>query len=130
MKELVEDYSKELSKNKLIDPSKFVSTFLLNTHGFETILKAYIANSYILNMEHISLFFQDIRFYTDKNNYKEPFKRFSKATSTGIRLVNDPQINAFLQGTDEELKHYNAINGTNILERDKSLPVPRVVVRS
>ena len=122
MKELVEDYSKELSKNKLIDPSKFVSTFLLNTHGFETILKAYIANSYILNMEHISLFFQDIRFYTDKNNYKEPFKRFSKATSTGIRLVNDPQINAFLQGTDEELKHYNAINGTNILERDKSLP--------
>ena len=79
MEGLVEDYSKELSKNKLIDPSKFVSTFLLNTHGFDTILKAYIANSYILNMEHISMFFQDIRFYTDKNNYKEPFKRFSKA---------------------------------------------------
>lgn len=122
MKSLVDDYAKELSKNKLVDPSNYLSTYLLDTHGFETILKAYITNSYILNMEHISLFFQDIRFYTDKNNYKEPFKRLAKSTSTGVRLVNDPQINSFLQGTDEELKKYNEKNGTNILERDKSLP--------
>lgn len=100
LKRKVDAVEKELLSNKNLEPKNFIDNYLLTKYDLPTLIRAFYVNSYILNMEHIALFFQDIRFYDNKKGtYKEPYKRFSKATSTGTRMINDDQTNAYL-GTD------------------------------
>jgi hypothetical protein len=81
---------------------------------FETLLRAFTINSYIMNLEHTRLMFQDPRFYDNKKgSYREAFKRFSKGSSIGTIGVNDDQQNEFLQGTRLEKQEYDRKNSDN-----------------
>jgi len=90
--------TKELNSIPLEDAQKVASNLNIST---ETALRAYTVNSWILNAEHIRLLFGDVRFYDAKSEKeiitkKEPFKRFSKGTSTGLTFLNDAQTNTAL----------------------------------
>lgn len=107
----------ELRSNTVLEPKDYISHDLLqdsrlgetDTDRFETAIRAFAVNSYILNTEHVRLMFQDPRFYDNKKGtYKEIFKRLSKASSTGTIAVNNEQINAFLTKNGRlEREQYN-----------------------
>ena len=80
----------EIKSNTVLSPDDIIAHDLLQDdrmgkdkdERFKNLISAFSVNSYILNMEHVRLMFQDPRFYDNKKgNYKEIFKRISKATS-------------------------------------------------
>ncbi len=117
----VKAVQKELAANNIVSIADYIPNDLLlksqygenNTERYETLIRAFAINSYILNLEHTRLVFQDPRFYQNKGNYKEPFKRYSKASSTGTIGINDDQQNEFLQNTRLEKKQYDTQNPDN-----------------
>jgi RimJ/RimL family protein N-acetyltransferase len=121
---MTDDYIKnELESNTTLKPENYIDNYLLQEYSFETLIKAYVVNSYLLNMEHTALMFQDIRFYDNKKStFKEPFKRFAKASSTGVLGVNDNQINKYLNKTNLELDTYNKKHNTSLTITDRQLP--------
>ena len=109
----------EFSFNE-IAPNDFLPQYLLDNYSFEQLVKAFTVNTWIYNAEHIRNEFQDLRFYKQDKRYAEPFKRFSKSTSTGLLSVNDEQNNEFFNnpstGSFAEKRWYDE-NHT-----EKSLP--------
>lgn len=107
----------ELSQNPLLQPRDYISSDILKDprlgttpeERFETALRSFGINSFIMNLEHVRLMFQDPRFYDNKKGtYKEPFKRFSKASSTGAIAINNDQINGYLNANPRlEREQYN-----------------------
>ena len=120
LKKDTERIIKELKENKVLKPSDYIKAELLKktqfgeteNERFNTLLRAFNINSYIMNLEHTRLMFQDPRFYDNNNlRYREPFKRYSKATSTGVIGVNDDQMNQHLTKYKRlEREQYNKEN--------------------
>ena len=117
LKKDTESLLAELASNPILGPSDILAHDLLQEERmgkteherYEAYIAAFAVNSYILNTEHVRLFFQDPRFYDNKKgNYKEIFKRISKASSTGVMALNDAQMNAYLTKTGkQERAQYN-----------------------
>lgn len=95
----------ELNANPYITEKDYIPEKLLNNYPKEQLIRAFSMNSWIINTEHIRFSFQDQRYYDIKigkknQNYKEPFKRFSKNSSTGNIAINDYQTNNFFNSID------------------------------
>jgi hypothetical protein len=115
---ITEEFKKELESYNF-DPEEIIADNLLQKFNYETILRGYVINSWITNLEYTRLFFQDARYYKNKDAYKEPFKRYSKTISTGGVFINDAQTNSFLNhlGNSEALLYFN---------EHPELPVPNM----
>jgi len=118
----VKKIKKEVESNYAVSTEDFIPNELLKKtiygeteqQSLETIYRAFAINSYIMNLEHTRLLFQDPRFYDNKKgSYREPFKRYAKASSTGTIAVNDDQQNEFLQGSRLEKQLYDSKNPDN-----------------
>jgi len=95
----------EIDENPIVKENDIFPERLLNNYSKEQMIRAMSMNSWIINSEHERLIFQDQRFYdvkqgSPKENYREPFKRYSKASSTGIIPLNDTQINNFFNNPE------------------------------
>lgn len=123
LKNDVENIKKELNSNKLLTPKDYLTDVLYKKNlgateeeRVETAIRSFAINSYILNAEHTRFFFQDLRFYkmklgTKSENIFEPFKRFSKNSSTGTIPIMDEQVVDYLNETAlEEQKWFNTNN--------------------
>ena len=122
LKKDTEKTKKEINSNSLVSKDDFMPKSLFVNSNFgsteeeklETLYRAFNINSYILNLEHTRFMFQDPRFYDNKKgSYREPFKRYSKASSTGTIAVNDDQQNQFLQNSRLEKQQYDSKNPDN-----------------
>jgi len=120
--------TKEAISNSNLSPTDYLDRNLLAKHDFDTVLRAFVVNSWIDNTSHLQTLFQDPRFYTTKKGFKELYKRIPKASGGGTIAINDEQSNAYINeiGRPERETYIKANPEAKVRTIDNSI-VPSVI---
>lgn len=109
-----------------VNPEKYTDTNLLKKYTFETLVRAYTVNDWILDMEHLRLNFLDPTFY---KNAQDVYKRLSKFTASGDIFINDEQTNATLTNLGRLQRDVLLAKGVEIAKNPETGYVNTVVFK-